>query len=83
MIKKLKDILKIGMRRVRMDAYGPVWVRMVLGDLFQGFPGLNPLRIIETYGLFVFYYASLFSDIRLLDFLTLYLQKEIKSYDYL
>jgi len=27
-----------------MDPYGSVWVRMVPGDLFQVFPGPNPLK---------------------------------------
>ena len=40
-------ILKIGLRGVWMDPYGSVWVRMVPGDLFQGFPGPKPLKIIE------------------------------------
>ena len=33
-----------------MDPYGSVWVRMVPGDLFQGFPGPKPLKNIEKYG---------------------------------
>ena len=37
-----------------MDPYGSVWVRMVPGDLFQGFPGPKPLKIIEKYVFWVF-----------------------------
>ena len=33
-----------------MDPYRSVWVRMVPGDLFQGFPGPKPLKIIEKCG---------------------------------
>ncbi len=32
-----------------MDPYGSVWVHMVPGDLFQGFPGPTPLKSIEKY----------------------------------
>ena len=42
--------LKIDLGGVWMDPYGSVWVRMVPGDLFQGLPGPNPLKIIEKYG---------------------------------
>ena len=34
---------------ILMDPYGSVWVRMVPGDLFQGFPGPNPLKNFEKY----------------------------------
>ena len=33
-----------------MDPYGSVWVRMVPGDLFQGFPGPKPLKNIDKLG---------------------------------
>ena len=36
---------------VLMDADGSVWVRMVPGDLFQGFLGPKPLKNIEKVGL--------------------------------
>ena len=39
-----KYFLKIDLGGVRMDPYGPVWVRMVPGGLFQGFPGPKPLK---------------------------------------
>ena len=42
-----KNILKIDLRGIRMDPYRSVWVRMVPGDLFQGFPGPKPLKNIE------------------------------------
>ena len=38
-----------------MDPYGPVWVRMVPGDLFQGLPGPKPLKIIEKCWFWVFW----------------------------
>ena len=37
-----------------MGPYGSVWVRMVPGDLFQGFPGPNPLKNLEKYGFWGF-----------------------------
>ena len=45
--KCVQKILKIDLRGVRMGPYGSVWVRMVPGDLFQGFPGPKPLKNIE------------------------------------
>ena len=37
-----------------MDPYRSVWVRMVPGDLFQGFPGPKPMKNIEKYGFWGF-----------------------------
>ena len=34
---------------ILMDPYGPVWVRMVHGDLFQRFPCPKPLKNIEQF----------------------------------
>ena len=38
-----------------MDPYGPVWVRMVPGDLFEGFPGPNPLQNAKKTWVFGFW----------------------------
>ena len=37
--------MKIGLRGVRTDPYGSVWIRMVPGDLFQG------LGFLEVWGM--------------------------------